>query len=67
MKTANEKPRARHCQEDMHVMLYKTSCTDRPCRQDILHGCTGETCGKGSNSLRAECGLQIVDVQIPLY
>lgn len=28
MKTANEKPRARHCQEDMHVMLYKTSCTD---------------------------------------
>lgn len=67
MKTANEKPRARHFQEDMHVMLYKTSCTDRPCRKDILHGCTGETCGKGSNSLRAECGLQIVDVQIPLY
>lgn len=25
MKTANEKPRARHCQEDM---LYKTSCTN---------------------------------------
>lgn len=28
MKTANEKPRARHFQEDMHVMLYKTSYTD---------------------------------------
>lgn len=57
MKIVNEKFRVRYCKEDMYVMFYKISCIDWFCRKDILYGCIGEICGKGSNFLRVECGL----------
>lgn len=41
----------------MYVMFYKISCINWFCRKDILYGCIGEICGKGSNFLRVECGL----------